>query len=134
MGSFNARNSSGNNSVEYFVAAEASTGATHFAERSSANASDGQTTVVNDDNEFGDFYRIDFVNNVIHVVWADNDSDIWQSGQRQDVEHHRPSITLSRAAWWRGWRHGTTVSNRICRNGCRRRCHGAVGEHDDQRC
>ena len=111
VGWFDARNSSGNNSVEYFVTASIDGGNTFLPNVQVANAlSDGRSTVVNDSNEFGDFYRIDFVNNVIHVVWADNSTDVTGNPDNNgSLDIASASITLSGAGGGGGGGTGTTI-------------------------
>ena len=77
IGWYDCRNSPGNDTAEYFVSASIDGGATFLPNVQVAQAlSDGNENFIGDPNEFGDFYRISFFNNVIHVVWADNSSDI----------------------------------------------------------
>jgi hypothetical protein len=98
VGWFDARNSPGNNSVEYFVSASVDGGATFLPNVQVASAlSDGRQNVIGGDpNEFGDFYRIDFVNNVIHVVWADNSTDVTGNpGPSGTLDIATAAITLS---------------------------------------
>jgi hypothetical protein len=96
VGWYDARNSPGNNSVEYFVSASTDGGATFLPNVQVAKAlTNGNAFYIGDPNELGDFYHLDFVNGVIHAVWADNSGDITGNPDPPSLDIATAAITLN---------------------------------------
>ncbi|HEX4591625.1 MAG TPA: FG-GAP-like repeat-containing protein, partial [Gemmataceae bacterium] len=97
VGWFDARNSPANTQTEYFVSASVDGGATFLPNvQVSKGLSDGRASTIFDPNEYGDFYRMDFVNNAIHVVWADNSAALSGNPDRPSLDIATDTIIVSK--------------------------------------
>src|SRR5205823_6547466 len=95
VGFYDARNSIGNNTVEYFVTVSTDGGASFLPNvQVSTGLSDGTEDNIGDPNEFGDFYTIDFFNNVIRPVWADNSSTLPGNPDPPSLEIASAAVTF----------------------------------------
>jgi hypothetical protein len=75
VGWLDARNSTANNSVEYFVSASTDGGLT-FLPNVQVTPGLSNANLVTDPNEFGDFYTFSFFNNVIWTIWPSNSASL----------------------------------------------------------